>query len=110
MAKAKIVKTEMGDITARELTVGEVRDVLDELSKTPPHVVDLLFGDEHIPAVVIARSTEIPMDSEAEISLMSFTTSDMRKIIEAVGEVNPDFLGLSERIGAIVPPPPLAKS
>jgi hypothetical protein len=110
MAKAKIIKTEMGDITAKELTVGEVRDVLDELSKTPPHVVDLLFGDEGIPAVVVSRSTEIPMDSEEEISLMSFTTSDMRKLIEAVGEVNPDFLGLAERIRAIVPPHPLAKS
>ena len=110
MAKAKIVKTEIGEFTARELTVGEVRDALDDIAKAKPHVVDLLFGNDRIPAVVISRATGIPLESEEKISLLSFTTSDMRKIIDAVGDVNPDFLGMSERIMALVPPHPLAKS
>lgn len=98
MPIAKIITTDAGEFTARELTVGQVRDALDEIAKGVPHVVDLLFAEEGVPAAVVSLSTGIPGDAKEGVSLMDFTPGDMRKILSAVSEVNPDFLALAGRM------------
>lgn len=98
MGKAHTVKTELGEFTAKELTVGQVRDVLENLGKSAPHIVDMLFDDEGVPGISVSLSTGLPLESEDKTSLLSFSTSDMRKIIHAVKEVNPDFLDLAGRL------------
>lgn len=102
MGKAQTVNTELGEVTARELTVRQVRNALDATSQGVPHIIDILYAGENVPSSVVAISTGLHPDSTEERSLMDFSTGDMRKIIQAVKEANPDFLDLAERLKAAV--------
>ena len=103
MGKAQTVKTELGEFVAKELTVGQVRDVMDQLGKGKPHIIDFLFSDENVPASAVSISTGLPLESDEQDSLHSFTTGDMRQIINAVKEANPDFLALAVRLRVALP-------
>lgn len=86
------------DVAARELTVKEVRQILDALdSAGEVSTVDLLFQDR-IPARAVALSTGLTLE-ELE---GDFRPSEIDTIITAVGEANPIFARLVERLAGAV--------
>ena len=98
MGKAQTVNTEHGEVTAKELTVGQVRDVLEHIGGTNPHIIDILFDDEGVPAIAVSLSTGLPLESDENESLLNYSAGDMRRVIKAVKEANPDFLALAQRM------------
>jgi hypothetical protein len=86
------------EVVARELTVREVRGILDDLEAVKEvSTVDLLFQDR-IPARAVALSTGLTLE-ELE---GDFKPSELDAIITAVGEANPIFARLVERLTGAV--------
>lgn len=87
-------------ITARTLTVQQVRELLDEIKKQSDaksildlNVVDLLFDDD-VPAIAVSKSTGLtlqelcgPVDPQL-----------VRNVIDEVRAANPFFVGMMERM------------
>jgi len=85
------------EVTARELTVKEIDQVLSDMedTKSEVHMVDLLFGDEPISAKAVSLSTGLEL---AAMVADGVTPSDVKKVIDQVKEVNPTFVGMMSRL------------
>jgi len=87
-------KATIGDkeVVVKELTIGEVKNALEEIDKRKePHVIELLFPD--VPAIVLSMSTGLSAEE-----FEHFTQSEMEQLISVFKEVNPFLSGLLKRL------------
>jgi len=85
------------EISVKELTMAEIRQILSsmEKQKDQPHVIDLLFAD--MPAVAVSVSTGLTLkDLEGD-----FTQSDIKQLKDKVAELNPFFVKAMQRLAKI---------
>jgi hypothetical protein len=89
---------EHGAVVARELTVAQVSEMLEEVAKKDysPHVLDVLMPHD-IPVRVVVMSTGL-----SEEQLIAQSTSDLEPVYDAVVAVNPTLAVLTERLREIV--------
>lgn len=98
MQKIKRIKIDERELTVKELTVGQIRNIIEDLENPENvHIIDMLFGDE-IPALAVSESTEISMK---DLEKGKITPSEMEIIIKGVKEVNPFFVKMIERLAKI---------
>ena len=83
MRKEKRINVTGSEITARELTVEEVTNIMDGLEGHAVEKYDLLFPDR-LPAAAVRQATGLP-----ESDLVKMTPSELDPIWKAVEEVNP---------------------
>lgn len=88
----------MENVEAKELTVGQIREILEKLEKGgTTHYGDLLFEGEEIPILAVSLSTGLSID-ELEGDM---TPSRLKEIIEEVRQANPFFAGMMKRLAKI---------
>ena len=90
MRKSKIIKWNGQEITCKELTVEEVRNLMDHPPETT--VLDALFMDR-IPVAAIQLSTGISTDE-----LWEMTPSALVPLWDAVEELNPFFVHMLKKL------------
>ena len=95
MAAAQTVKSESAEFIVRELTVSQVRAIIEDLGSAgrAPHPLELLFPG--VPLVAVTQSCGIAPDA-----LDSLSISDAERLITAVREVNPGFFSMHDRLTA----------
>ncbi len=93
MQRKKTITVRDLEITVRELTVAQVRDLMEEFSAVKPNIMDLLFPD-NLPAIVISESTGIPIQKLED----DFSPSELHQIIEGVESLNPFFVNMMTRL------------
>lgn len=82
------------EITVKELTVADVRDLLENVTnKTEINTIDLLFGDS-VPSEAIEKSTGIKIKKLEN----DFSPSEIKTLVEAVEEVNPFFVAMIQKL------------
>ena len=99
MGKIRNFKIEETEYIARELTVKQIRETLDELEsgEYETDMIDLLFPDR-VPSTVVSKSLGM---SPEELAAKDFPPAVVEKIISEVEEVNPFFAGLIQRLAKI---------
>ena len=87
-------KIPVGDkeITATELSVSQIRNLLDQMEQTDFSVIDLLFPDG-VPAVAVAESTGIDIKK-----LEEYPPSELKIVIEGVENLNPFFANMITKL------------
>ncbi|BDD88701.1 hypothetical protein [Desulfofustis limnaeus] len=80
------------DVVVQELTVSQVRQIMDDLENNPAgHFIDELL-DSKMPAAAIALSTGMPLDELAQ-----HQPSALDELAKEVEQANPFFTGLIQR-------------
>jgi len=92
MRKAKSVNIDDKEYTCKELTPGQVKEVLDEVEKAQANILDLLFP-QSMPCIAVEISTGVTRDI-----LEEFPPSAYEVLLKTVEEVNPFFVALVKRI------------
>jgi hypothetical protein len=94
MRKIKTIMIDEREITVKELTVADVRDLLENVTnKTEINTIDLLFGDS-VPSEAIEKSTGIKIKKLEN----DFSPSEIKTLVEAVEEVNPFFVAMIQKL------------
>ncbi len=97
MRKSKIIKFNGQELTVKELTVSQVKDVLRSLDTFEPHTLDILM-DQPVTASAVCMASGISVeDLEGDLA-----PSEIQELYDAVLEVNPTFaamLGRLQKIG-----------
>lgn len=90
MRKSKIIQWNDKEVVCKELTVGEIRNLMEH----PPEVIalDAIFFDR-IPAAAIVLSTGL-----SEEDLSSVTPSSLDLLWGSVEEINPFFVQMLKRL------------
>jgi len=91
------LKIDNREITVKELTMAEIRNVMAALEKQKgtPHVLDLLFAD--MPAAAVSAATDLSL-KELE---GDFTQSEIKQIKDKVEELNPFFAKALKRLAKL---------
>ncbi len=91
-AAGKLVPFSGKDIAVQELTVSQVRKIMDDLENNPSgHFIDELL-DSKLPAAAIALSTGMSLDELAQ-----HQPSALDELAKEVEQANPFFAGLIQR-------------
>ncbi len=87
-------KIPVGDkeITVTELSVTQIRNLLDQMEQPEFSVIDLLFPDS-VPSAAVVESTGISLDQ-----LEAYPPSELKFIIEGVESLNPFFVNMITRL------------
>lgn len=87
MIKTKKIKVGEGDYEAKELTVGQLDQVLNDC--TEDRVLDRYYQSIHpdVTAALVAMATAIDQETQA-----GFSPDHLAQVVEAVIEVNSSFL------------------
>ncbi|HDD52940.1 MAG TPA: hypothetical protein ENF32_02580 [Thermosulfidibacter takaii] len=83
------------DVMVKELTVAQVRQLLDEFERPGEvHVLDMMF--EEAPAMALSMSTGLEV-----AELEEYSPSELEPLKEAFLETNPFFVRLVKRLSRI---------
>ena len=93
--KTKVLKLDQREIICRELSVSDVRKLLS--SGPPDSLVDMLFPEIQVSDIPVF--TSLTVDEVEEMM-----PSDLRTVIDACREVNPDFFGMLARLNPPLKP------
>ncbi len=85
MISTSIVKFKGGDVEVRELTVEQIDQVMG--NKSPLTAIDRIFNPDMVSETMLQLSTGLSSEE-----LRSSSPSGLRPLVEAVKEVNSDFL------------------
>lgn len=99
MKKSKAINIEgrTDRLIATELTVREIKEVIDGLRTSRQSTIDLLFPED-IPALGVAASLGMTLD---ELEAADFAPSELDQILGSVKEINPFFVRAVERLASI---------
>ena len=99
MGKIKTFKIEDEEYIAKELTVAQVRGILDEAEsgENELNIIDLLFPDR-LPSLAVAMSMGLTPE---ELDAKDLPPSALERIMDEVEAVNPIFAGLARRLAKI---------
>lgn len=92
MRKAKSVNIDDKEYTCKELTPGQVKEVLDKVEEGDVHILDLLFPVS-VPCIAVEISTCTSKDVLEELPPSAYEV-----LLKAVEEVNPFFVALVKRM------------
>ncbi len=92
MLRTKKIPVGDKEITVTELSVTQIRNLLDQMEQTQVSIIDLLFPDG-VPAVAVAESTGIDLKQ-----LEEYPPSELKIIIEGVENLNPFFANMIARL------------
>ena len=92
MRKTKSVTIDDKEYICRELTPGQVQEVLDEVEKAQVNILDLLFPDS-VPCFAVQLSTGL-----SKKDLEKFPPSSYEVVLKKVEEANPFFVALVKRM------------
>lgn len=95
MQRTKTITIDDRDIVAKELSVAQVRNLMDNMSESSVSTIDMLFPGS-IPSVVIAESTGLSVEKLEEV----FHPSEIKQIIEVVENINPFFTNMISTLAA----------
>lgn len=101
MRTTKDIKIDEKEIHLRELTVHDIRGLLDHMEAARVEegllILDLLFPDR-MPAAAVAISMGI---TEKALAKRKFAPSDYERILDAAESINPTFAGLLARLAEV---------
>ena len=99
MKKSKAINIEgrTDRLIATELTVRELKEVIDGLRTSRQSTIDLLFPED-IPAIGVASSLGMTLD---DLEAADFAPSELDQILGVVKEINPFFVKAVERLASI---------
>lgn len=99
MGKINTFRIEDEELIARELTVSQVKELLDEAEsgKTGIDIIELMFPDR-VPLAVVLAGTGLTRE---ELDKKNFPPSALEKIFDEVEKVNPISAGLFRRLAEI---------
>lgn len=94
MIRKKAITVDGREVIVRELTVAQIRDLMDQFDKEAGSVdvIDLMFAGR-IPFDAVKASTGL--DAEA---LSTFSPSELDQIIKGVEDINPFFANMITRL------------
>lgn len=93
MVRSKVITVDGREVIVRELTVAQIRELMDQSDKNSSvDVIDLLFSGR-IPSDAVKTSTGL--DAEA---LCRFSPSELDQIIKGVEDINPFFANMITRL------------
>lgn len=92
MRKTKSIEIDGKECICRELTPGQVKEVLDEVEKAQVNILDLLFPGS-VPCIAVQLST-----GKSKKDLEEIPPSAYEVVLKAVEEVNPFFVALVKRM------------
>jgi hypothetical protein len=95
MRKQKTFKVRDKELTAYELTVKEIMQIIESLDNPELDDLDLLFPDR-LPSAALFASMKM---TKAKIA--KYTVSELELMYDAVEEINPTFAGLIKRLANI---------
>lgn len=96
MKKTEKYKAGTEEVDISELTAQDVSDLLDGFEKVKDvHILDMLFP-ELMPVSAVAKAT-----GKTEDDLLKWPPSEYEKLAAAVAKINPHFLSLLKRLGAL---------
>lgn len=85
-------------VEAKELTVGQVKAVLEGLEKMDSlHTIDFLFPEEGVPALAVSFSTGLSLDDLNG----DYPVSEMLSIVRDVKEKNAFFLKMLRSLAEV---------
>ena len=97
MQRTKKITIDDREITIKELSVAQVKELLDdEEASGEINIIGLLFPDS-LPAAAITKSTGI---SEQKLE-NDFMPSELKQIIDGVESLNPFFVNMITRLTKI---------
>ena len=88
MIRRKTIEIDGRSIEAKELTVAQVKEILETEDSGPPDTIDMLFFDR-LPSAAVRASTGLNAED-----LEQMAPGDIEKVLEAVEGVNPIFARL----------------
>ncbi|NCC25636.1 MAG: hypothetical protein EOM25_10655 [Deltaproteobacteria bacterium] len=94
----KIIEFKIGDqaFTARELSVAQIRELLDAMANAyQPHLIDMLFPESGISGGIVAASLGLSLD---DLDALDLAPSELETVVAKVGEANPFLSGLILRL------------
>jgi len=99
MGKIKTFKIDNEEYIARELTVSQVKQILDEEESGKGEIdfIDLIFPDR-VPVAMVLASTGL---TRTALDEKDFPPSVLEKILDEVEAVNPTSAGLFQRLAKI---------
>ena len=99
MGKINTFRLEDEELIARELTVSQVKEILDEAEsgQTEMDIIELMFPDR-VPLAVVLASTGLTREGLDE---KHFPPSAIEKIFDEVEKVNPISAGLFRRLAEV---------
>lgn len=92
MQRSKNIPVGDKEVTVTELSVAQIRDLLDQIEEYKVGTIDLLFPDG-VPAVAVAKSTGIDLER-----LEDYPPSELKTIIDGVENINPFFANMLTRL------------
>ena len=95
MQRSKKIPVGDKEFTVTELSVEQIRNLLDQMETANLSTIDLLFPDS-IPAAGIAESTGIPITT-----LETYAPSELKTIISGVEDINPFFANMITRLSKV---------
>lgn len=95
MRKSKSFTVGEREITAKELTVEQVTNIMDGLQKATTDTLDLLFPDR-LPSDAVCQSTGLTVEA-----LTKMAPSELDAIWTAAEGVNSFFVGMVGRLSAL---------
>lgn len=86
------------EVTVHELTVGEVRQWLQELTSAGERPIDVVAEELFAECSLedLQRMSDLTLEAMDAVS-----PAELRKIVEAAKALNPDFFGLRGRLVAL---------
>jgi len=95
MIKEKSFTIRDKNLTAHELTVGQISKIIERLEKTDINDIDMMLPDR-IPSEVLAISMDMKLED-----LGDYTPSEIEVMLDAAEETNPTFAGLMQRLASV---------
>ena len=92
MQRTKKIPVGDKEITAAELSVAQIRNLLDQMETMEISVFDMLFPDG-VPSIAVAESTGISLKQ-----LEQYLPSELKLIIDGVESLNPFFVNMMTRL------------
>ncbi len=94
MRKTKSIKFNGEELTVRELTVSQVKQVVEALEDFHPSFIDVVM-DRAVPAMAVCKSAGLELDNleNSDIAL-----SELENLYDEVLSVNPILAAMMERL------------
>lgn len=95
MIKEKSFTVRDKDLTAHELTVDQISNIIKDLEKIDINDIDMMFPDR-IPSEALAISMGMKLKD-----LGGYTPSEIEVMLDSAEEVNPTFASLMQRLASV---------
>lgn len=89
MQRRKTIEVNGEQITVKELTIGQIRDFMDDIDQQATGIIDMLFPDS-LPGAALSMSCDMPVEDLEN----NFTATELKQIIDASESLNLFFVNM----------------